>query len=94
MDSPIGTAGQVDEAARVATRSIAGRTRSEGASQIRNAGGTGWGSRGDAWLRCDYVRNGFAGDFWTCFALEWIDTGQFKQAGSGSRCYAGGVAAQ
>ena len=44
---------------------------------IRNSWGQGWGDGGYGWLPYDYVRSGLADDFWTCFQLAWVESGQF-----------------
>ncbi|HUW81290.1 MAG TPA: hypothetical protein VMZ31_00680 [Phycisphaerae bacterium] len=52
---------------------------------IRNSWGPGWGgdatrkiSPGYGLLPYDYVLEGLAADFWTCFKFDWVNSGQFN----------------
>ena len=48
-----------------------------GAFLIHNSWGNKWGNKGNAWLPYEYVRKGFALDFWTVIQQGWVDTGGF-----------------
>jgi C1A family cysteine protease len=58
-------------------RDGAGHAHGKGAFLIRNSWGQDWGDAGYGWLPYDYVHAGLADDFWTCFKLAWIESGQF-----------------
>ena len=49
----------------------------KGALKIRNSWGPDWGDGGYGWLPYEYVLNGLADDFWTCFQLSWVESGKF-----------------
>jgi C1A family cysteine protease len=49
----------------------------KGALLIRNSWSADWGDGGYGWLPYAYVLTGMANDFWTCFTLDWVESGQF-----------------
>lgn len=55
------------------------RIRSDrGCLAVRGGWGPQWGEEGYGWLPYTYVREKLAADFWTIFAPDWFQSGEFR----------------